>query len=291
MQRVRRSLGCGNVKMHVGIIGLGLIGGSFAKAANLVGHEVSVWNRTRATSERALREGVAKGILDETMSTKVGKPDIFLLSLPPDYVVPWIDANQENFKEGAIVVDATGVKRTICHDLEKYAFQSRWVFVGGHPMAGKEVVGYENSEAGLYKNASMILTPYPTCGRKQLELLSSFFKELGFSQIVLTSPSHHDEMIAYTSQLAHVVSAAYVGDVASPDHNGYSAGSFADMTRVAGVDPDIWTSLFLNNADFLSDKISGMISRLSKFRDAVNSGDAESLRALLSQSKVSKSRL
>jgi prephenate dehydrogenase len=277
--------------MHVGIIGLGLIGGSFAKAAKFAGHEVSVWNRTRATSERSLQEGVADGILDDTMSTEAGKPDLFLLSLPPDFVVPWIDANQENFKDGAIVVDATGVKRTICHDLEKYAFQSKWTFIGGHPMAGKEVVGYENSEATLFNGASMILTPYPTCGRKALELLDSFFKGLGFSQVVLTTPSHHDEMIAYTSQLAHVVSAAYVGDVASADHDGYSAGSFADMTRVAGVDPNIWSSLFLNNSDFLTKSVEGMISRLSKFRDAINSGDIESLRTLLSQARDSKSRI
>jgi prephenate dehydrogenase len=158
-------------------------------------------------------------------------------------------------------------------------------------MAGKEVVGYENSEASLFNGASMILTPYPTCGRKALELLDSFFKGLGFSQVVLTTPSHHDEMIAYTSQLAHVVSAAYVGDVASADHDGYSAGSFADMTRVAGVDPNIWSSLFLNNSDFLTKSVEGMISRLSKFRDAINSGDIESLRALLSQARDSKSRI
>jgi prephenate dehydrogenase len=277
--------------MHVAAIGLGLIGGSFAKAAAASGHEVSVWNRTLSTAEKALAEGVAKGILDETVTSAAGKPDLVFVSLPPDAVVPWIDAHQEHFKDGAIVVDATGVKRTICRDLEKYAFSSRWTFIGGHPMAGKEVTGYVNAEADLFKGASMILTPYPTCGRKALELLDSFFKGIGFSQVVVTTPRRHDEMIAYTSQLAHVVSAAYAGDEASSCHNGYSAGSFADMTRVAGVDPGVWASLFLANSDFLSAKIDGLISRLAEFRDALDSSDIEALCDILSRAKTGKERI
>ena len=132
--------------MTVGIVGLGLIGGSFAKAATRAGHRVAVWNRTRATSERAVADGAAAAVLEEDMTSTAGRPDLYLVSLPPDAVVPWIDAHQFAFKSGAVVVDATGVKGTICAALCKYAYDDTpWTFVGGHPMAGKEVSGYANA--------------------------------------------------------------------------------------------------------------------------------------------------
>jgi prephenate dehydrogenase len=182
-------------------------------------------------------------------------------------------------------VDATGVKGTICNALRKYAFQDRWTFIGGHPMAGKEVGGFENASADLFKDASMILTPYPSCGRKPLDILEKFFAELGFGRVVITTPEHHDRMIALTSQLAHVVSSAYMRDPLALEHVGYSAGSFHDMTRVARLDPDIWTNLFLANREALSDVLGGLTERLSEFKAALDAADADAMRRLLVQGR------
>ena len=270
--------------MNVGVIGLGLIGGSFAKAAAQAGHNVRVWNRTRATADRAVAEGVAQAVLEDDL----GACDVVIVALPPAAVVPWIDAHQATFGKGAVVVDATGVKGTICAALEKYAFQDRWTFVGGHPMAGKETSGWDNASADLFRNASMILTPYPSCGRGPLDALEKFFMGLGFGRVVFTTPQHHDRMIALTSQLAHVVSSAYIQDPLAQEHVGFSAGSFSDMTRVARLDPDIWTDLFLANRDALLVTLEGLSSRLDGYRAAIASGDADALRALLAAGRAAR---
>ena len=271
-------------EVNVGIVGLGLIGGSFAKAAAQAGHTVFVWNRTRATADRAVAEGVAAGVLEDDL----GACDVVIVALPPNAVVPWIDAHQATFRKGSVVVDATGVKGTICAALEKYAFQDRWTFVGGHPMAGKEVSGWDNASADLFRNASMILTPYPSCGRGPLDALEAFFRELGFGRVVFTTPQHHDRMIALTSQLAHVVSSAYVQDPLAQEHAGYSAGSFNDMTRVARLDPDVWTALFLANRDALLVTLEGLVARLDGYRAALAASDADALRALLAAGRAAR---
>ena len=277
--------------MHIGVIGLGLIGGSFAKAATRLGHTVSVWNRTKAVAQRAVEDGSAAAILNDELKSEKGTPRIFFISLPPANVVDWIERYERYFLQDTIVVDATGVKRTVCKALEKYAFSTRWCFVGGHPMAGKEVTGYENACADLFDGASMILTPYPTCSRKVVEVLYALFKGVGFERIVTTFPDVHDRMIALTSQMAHVVSAAYVKDSLAPEHIGFSAGSFRDMTRVAGVDPNVWSDLFLANKDALSETVDGMIARLREFNDAIKASDREKLITLLEESKAAKKKI
>ena len=270
------------MKQNVVIVGLGLIGGSFAKAAARAGHAVSAVTRTPPVDAPFPVCAVADG------RPFVSAADLILVALPPAAVVPWIEAHADAFKEGAIVVDATGVKETICAALRKYALQDRWTFVGGHPMAGKEVGGFAHASADLFRNASMILTPYPSCGRKPLDLLDGFFRELGFGRVVITTPAHHDRMIALTSQLAHVVSSAYVRDPLALEHAGYSAGSFQDMTRVARLDPGTWTDLFLANRSALLDVLNGLIGRLSEFQKALDAADADALRELLAQGRAAR---
>lgn len=270
--------------MRIAVAGLGLIGGSFVKSFTKAGHEVLVWNRTRATAERAVAEGQAVAVLDDDFSAA----DVIVVALPPDRVVDWIDAHQATFRQGAVVVDATGVKTAICAALEKYAFQDRWTFVGGHPMAGKEVNGWENATTTLYVGASMILTPYPSTGRGPLDLLERLFKGIGFARVVFTTPRHHDEMIALTSQLAHVVSSAYVQDPLALDHRGYSAGSFHDMTRVACLDPAVWTDLFFSNREPLLAVLDGLIARLGTYRAALASSDEAAMHALLAAGREAR---
>lgn len=254
--------------MTIGIRGMGLIGGSFEKAFRAAGHEVVD--------------------LKNADPSVLGACDIVVIALPPSMVARWVGQNAAFFKEGAIVTDASGVKSAICEALKELSASSSWTFVGGHPMAGKEKSGYENSEAGLFRGASMILTPYPGTDTVVIETLKGLFAEAGFAKTVITDPARHDEMIAYTSQLAHVVSSAYVRDALSASHDGFSAGSFQDMTRVATVDPDMWTDLFLSNSEALDQVLSRLIGRLFEYRDAINSSDAVRLKRLLEEGRAAK---
>ena len=157
-------------------------------------------------------------------------------------------------------------------------------------MAGKERSGYENATPDLFQGASMIFTPYEGTDPTILERLKVLFAEAGFGRFVVTDPKHHDEMIAYTSQLAHVVSSAYVRDELSAQHLGFSAGSYQDMTRVATVNPEIWTDLFLSNREALEAVLTRLIDRLTGYRDALHAADAEKLRALLAEGRAAKEK-
>ena len=255
--------------MRIAIVGRGLVGGSFEKAAKRAGHEVSSF--------------------DKGDDLAVGDADVVFVAVPPDAVVSVVEALVPRLGNGAIVVDATGVKGVVCDSLRKYAFAKTWFFVGGHPMAGKEKCGYENSSADLFDGASMILTPFPTYGRAPLDRLEKLLKELGFERIVYTDPAHHDEMIAFTSQLCHIISSAYVREPLARDHVGYSAGSFRDMARVGAPDPDTWTELFLSNRDALLPILERYISRMEDFREALAANDGKRLHKALEDGVVAKS--
>lgn len=254
--------------MKIGIRGMGLIGGSFEKAFAAAGHEVCD--------------------LKDASPGKIGGCELVVVCLPPLMVAPWIIENAAAFAPGTLVTDAAGVKGEVCAALEKTARAATWQYVGGHPMAGKEVSGYANSEAGLFRGASMIFTPYSWTDPAAVEKLKEIFSGIGFARFAVTDPARHDEMIAYTSQLAHVVSSAYIRDRLAVEHPGFSAGSFQDMTRVATVDPDLWTDLFLANRDALDAVLSRLIGRLFEYRDAINSSDAVSLRRLLADGRRAK---
>ena len=254
--------------MQIAVIGKGLIGGSFEKAARRAGHEVAVF--------------------DKGDDFRVECAEFVFVAVPPSAVVQVVDSIAPRLGDGAVVVDATGVKKTVYEALRKYAFEPRWFFVGGHPMAGKEKTGYENSCAELFDGASMILTPYPTYGRGPLDRLESLLKELGFARVVYTTPDHHDEMIAFTSQLCHLISSAYVREPLAREHVGYSAGSFRDMARVGAPDPGTWTELFLANRDALLPVLERYLARLEDFRGAIAANDRDHLRKALEDGVAAK---
>ena len=254
--------------MTVGIRGMGLIGGSFEKAFRAAGHDVLN--------------------LRDASPADVGSCSLVIVCLPPRMVAPWIRDHASDFADGAFVTDAAGVKGVVCRDLADVARGARWTYIGGHPMAGKEVSGYANSDAALFRGASMVLTPYEWTQPAAVERLKELLAPVGFGRFVVTDPTRHDEMIAYTSQLAHVVSSAYVRDPLAASHVGFSAGSYQDMTRVATVDPDIWTDLFLANREPLDAVLGRLIARLGEYREASRSGDASRLRALLAAGRAAK---
>ena len=257
--------------MKIAIIGRGLIGGSLAKAAIRAGHDAAAF--------------------DKGEKPRVSDADVVFVAVPPSAVTGVVDAIAPDLREGAVVVDMTGVKGFVYEALKKYACSKRFVFVGGHPMAGKEVTGWANSSADLFDGASMILVPYPSCGRLTLDMLGMLFRQLGFARVVITDPGHHDEMIAFTSQLCHLISSAYVRDALAPDHVGYSAGSFRDMARVGAPDPDVWTELFTLNRDALLPVLTRYIERLVDFREALEANDSARLHRALESGVEAKGKL
>lgn len=257
--------------MKIAIAGMGLIGGSLYKAATAKGYDVI-------------------GI-DKNDTVQIDDADVIFVALHPAIAIDWILKYKETIKAGAIVVDTCGIKGSICEALEEEASKSNWTFIGGHPMAGKEVSGFENSDANLFKGASMILTPYQNTGADKLEIIKALLKELGFGKIVITDASEHDTMIAYTSQLCHIISSAYLRDERSARHDGYSAGSFRDLTRVGAPDPNLWSELFLDNSSALLPVIDGFIKRMEDFRQAIATGNRQGLISQLAEGVEAKKQM
>ena len=256
--------------MKVAVVGLGLIGGSFEKASLRAGHEVVT-----------LHHGDTTGFEDA---------DLILVCLPPEAVVPWIATNAPRFRRGTVVVDIAGVKRSI---LEAFAATfptppTDWTFVGGHPMAGREVSGYANSLATLFDGASVILVPVDAAPLPSS--LSAYFRSVGFARVVVTTAEHHDEMIAFTSQLCHVIATAYSRDGLVPETPGYSAGSYADMTRIATQDPAVWSELFRSNKDSLLAVVDRFIGRMAEFRKALAAEDKSTMVKVITEGADAKRR-
>lgn len=264
--------------MNILICGLGLIGASLAKTLKKnTAHTVLGWNRTSSVTERALRDGVIdrSGELKDLMA----EADITFINFYPDAIVPFILAHKEDFKKDSIVTDSCGVKVKICEGMAQEALP--FYFIGAHPMAGREVGGYDNSLDTLFDTAGFICTPYETTPRNKTDALVGLAQEMGFARTVVTTPAHHDEMIAFTSQIAHVLACSYVLSPLAPMHAGYSAGSYKDVSRVARINADMWTQLFLNNEEPLVREIDDLVSNLMRFKYNIVNHDAQALHDLM----------
>ena len=234
----------GSGLMNILVCGLGLIGASLAKTLKKnTNHHIMGWNRTDSVAKRAL----ADGVIDETGELEVMMPkaDVTIVNFYPEAIAPFIKEHKDLFKKNSIVTDSCGIKTKICRELEKENFD--FYFVGAHPMAGREVSGYDNSLDDLFDNASFICTPCDSIPRYISDALVGLAQEMGFARTVVTTPEHHDEMIAFTSQIAHVLACSYVLSPLAPYHAGYSAGSYRDVSRVARINADMWTELFIDN--------------------------------------------
>ncbi|MCQ2377606.1 MAG: prephenate dehydrogenase [Victivallaceae bacterium] len=273
----------------VGIVGCGLIGGSFAKAikANL---DCRVVGFDRDESALCLAE-LEKAIDGRLTEKNLAKCDLVLIALPPQGVLDFLHQYGKFIGKGAVVVDCAGVKRRICPEAWKTAAENGFVFVGGHPMAGKEKSGFGRSTETLFSGASMLLAFEGLPEPDFLEKFKAFFLALGFTRVVPTTPEKHDRIIAYTSQLAHALSASFVCSATADEHAGYSAGSFRDMIRVASVDPGLWSDLFLDNGDFLAKEVRTLIKNLASFADALETKDRDALVALLEKGAARKAKI
>lgn len=270
----------------VGVVGLGLIGGSIAKAiraytdCTLYGYDAD-----GAVLSRAMEEGTLSGVLTpEGLNTC----DLVVVALYPEATVDYVTRNQDQFRKGGLVMDTGGVKSVVCTPLEAVARESGFHFIGGHPMAGIERSGYANAFPELFQGASLILTPYDHTPESCVAEIWSLMRQLGFGHLQIATPAQHDHIIAYTSQLAHVVSCAYVGSPSAPNFQGFSAGSFQDMTRVARLNEDMWTELFLENREALVREIDTLVEELAAFAYTIRRGDRDNLRAMLHRARTIK---
>ena len=258
--------------MKICVAGLGIIGGSICLALKRAGYNVAGWNRSQKPLDYALKNK----IIDEA-AKGFESYDVVFVCLPPEATVKFIDNN--TFKSGAIVSDICGVKGSI--EKAVYSRSRNFRYVGCHPMAGKEVSGVENACADLFDGANIVFTIAEQTDGRALEDMRNLAKQMGFGYAVECSAEIHDKKISYNSQLAHVVSNAYVKDGEIDGCIGFTGGSFQDMTRIAGVDEEVWTALYLENAENLSQKIGALISSLSEVKSALDKGDGEKLKALL----------
>ena len=275
--------------MTIGIVGLGLIGGSIAKAIKEnTEHTVLGFDIAPAVVCKAKLIGAIDG---ELTGEKLRDCDLVIIALYLEATVTYIKENAGLFKKGGIVVDCCGVKRDVCGAVEQIAAENGFTFVGGHPMAGIEFSGFEYSKKNLFEKASMIVTPYPGTHIKVIETLKKLFLKIGFNNFQITTPDEHDKMIAFTSQLAHVVSSAYVKSPAALNHKGFSAGSYKDMTRVAKLNENMWTELFLSNRDNLASEVDSLVERLQEYSGALKAGDAAGMTAMLREGRELKQQL
>jgi len=293
-------------KVTVGVIGLGLIGGSYAKAfAKDENFRVLGMNRSHAVVEQAMADGVLDG---ELTRDNIEECDLIIPALYNETIIRTVREYAPYIRHDAYVIDAGGLKREVCEACYKVAHEYGFTFVGGHPMAGKTYSGYKYSSSRLYNDASLILCPEfadPTdtyvinmsrdiSGEEHgdfYERMKELFRPCGFGRITVCSAATHDEMIAFTSELAHVVSSAYIKSPTARNRKGFSAGSYKDMTRVAWLNEDMWTEIFMSNRDNLSTEISYIIKSLQEYKAALDAGDADEIWKLLHEGKMAKEQI
>ena len=265
--------------MTTAVVGLGLIGGSLCKTIKKnTSHTVYGFDLDNTISTYALMDGGIDRILDDE---NISECDFILLCVYPKATVEFLKEKAPLIKKDAVVIYCGGVKKAICESCFEIANEHGFTFIGGHPMADLHHSGYKNSTADLFIDASMILTPQSTDDIALLESVTLFVKSLGFSTVTVTTPDEHDTIIAFTSQLAHVVSNAYVKSPQAKAHKGFSAGSYKDMTRVARLNENMWTELFMENKEHLIFEIDHLIKSLNEYKEAMQNDDVDTLKALL----------
>lgn len=273
-----------------GIVGLGLIGGSFARGYAQAGVRVLAWDPDEDVMVAASMGTVSGELNGETL----GECDIIVLACYPEACIEWLAAHAQALADatdteaimGPVVIDTVGIKGIVCERAFNLARENGFYFVGAHPMAGTQFSGYAHSRADLFEGAPLVLVPPAVDDSLKLELLSQvreMVRPLGFGKFSVTSAEEHDHVIAFTSQLAHVVSNAYVKSPTAQEHHGFSAGSYRDLTRVAHLNASMWAELMTDNAQYLSQELTYLIDSLAAYRDALEKKDEEQLEELLAE--------
>ena len=271
--------------MNVGILGLGLIGGSLARAYALEGHTVYAIQRNESMLSFDMLAGAVHGKLDET---PIPQCDLILLAIYPDGSASWLEKNAHLISPNALVLDCCGVKQEICARCFPVAKQHGFTFVGGHPMAGSQFSGFKYSRADLFSGAPMVLVPPVFDDIALLQRVKDALKPCHFGSFSVTTAEEHDKMIAFTSQMPHILSNAFIKSPTALKHKGFSAGSYRDLTRVAWLNPQMWAELFLENRENVLFELDTYIDSLKQYQQAIRDADMDKLVALLDEGKKRK---
>lgn len=274
--------------MTVGIAGLGLIGGSLAKAYHEAGERVLAYNRSRSVLDFALMSGAVDG---ELTAENISECDILLLAMYPEAVIDYFREMAPHIGKITVVMDCGGTKRKVCEACFAAAREYGVTFIGGHPMAGTHNSGFKYARANLFHGAPMVMVPPDPDDVELLEHAEKLLAPAGFGKFSITTAEKHDEMIAFTSQMAHVISNAYIKSPTAGQHKGFSAGSYKDMTRVAWLNPDMWAELFLENRDNLINEIDCFMRSMQQYRDALADGSRQELVQLLDEGRKRKAEV
>jgi len=268
--------------MKIGIIGLGLIGGSFAKAYKAAGHTVFAQDTDKSILDFAILSGAADAPLD---NGEMRQCDLILIALYPRAAIEYLVEKAQYIRPETTVVDCCGTKKNICAAGFQAAAQYGFTFVGGHPMAGTEQSGFKHSKAAMFKGATMIIVPSVHDDILFLEKIKNLLAPAGFGRLTVTTAEKHDAMIAFTSQMAHLVSNAFIKSPTVFKHKGFSAGSYKDLTRVAWLNETMWAELFLENREHLLHELDLFLASLGEYREALRAEDPDTLMALLYDGK------
>ena len=270
--------------MIITVVGLGLIGGSLCKAikkhTNHTVYGIDI-------NKEAVSMAVSQNAIDAE-TNDVGLADITIVSLYPITTIDFIKNNASKFKKGSIVIDTCGIKKAVVDEVTPLLNENDVTFIGAHPMAGREFSGFEYSLDNLFDEASFIITPDPSVSQTKINLIEDFAYSIHFKKVVTATPEEHDQIIAFTSQLAHVVSNAYIKSPTNQKQLGFSAGSFQDLTRVAKLNETMWTPLFMLNKKPLCYEIDFIIDRLTEYRNAMMNDDSDTLKQLLKDGRELK---
>lgn len=271
--------------MKVGIVGLGLIGGSMAKAYKSAGHTTLGFDTDTKITEFAIMDGTLDAHLTAETLTEC---ELLLIAVYPEAAVEYLKQNADRINPDTVVIDLCGTKRGVCDACFVLAAEHGFTFVGGHPMAGTHNSGYKWANGELFRGAPMIIVPPVLDNMELLDKVKRLLSPAGFGFVTATTADEHDRMIAFTSQLAHVVSNAYIKSPRAGSHKGFSAGSYKDLTRVAWLNPEMWAELFLENGDNLINELDTIIENLTKYRDAIQDGNRAALVSLLDEGRRRK---
>ena len=271
--------------MIAGIVGLGLIGGSFAKAYHAAGVTVFAYDCDRTTLDFAMLSGAVD---KELTKDNIGDCDIVIVAIYPEAAAGYLEDMAPYIGKKPIVIDTCGTKRKVCRlcfpIAEKYGF----TYIGGHPMAGTQYSGFKYARANLFHGAPMVLVPARFDDVELLDKVQTLLSPVGFGKYSVTTAEKHDEMIAFTSQMPHIISNAFIKSPVAGKHKGFSAGSYRDLTRVAWLNPRMWAELFMENKDFILNELTLYMDNLAKYRAAIEQDDMDTLIALLEEGKRRK---
>lgn len=274
--------------MNVGILGLGLIGGSLARAYSKAGHSVYAAEKDQSVLSFAQLAGAVAGPLDRTV---IPTCDLLLLAIYPGGSAGWLEENGPLISKDALVLDCCGIKREVCRRCFPLAQRYGFTFVGGHPMAGSHNSGFKYSRSNLFQGAPMVLVPPRFDDMELLERVKAALAPCNFGSFSVTTAEDHDKMIAFTSQMPHIVSNAYIKSPTARNHKGFSAGSYKDLTRVAWLNPQMWAELFLENRDNVLCELDYYLESLNAYRKALEAEDLPALTALLEEGRQRKAEV